>query len=383
MSRWSILAAVVVTQTGSISLVYGLPFLIPLMREAEGVSLTRAGTIATAPLLGVMATLIAWGALADRFGERLIMFIGTLGTGLCGIAAATLPGTGGLTVALVAAGAFGSSINVTSGRAILAAFAVNQRGLAMGIRQSAQPLGLSLAAVLLPPLGVAWGYREALLVPAGICLVMAFVVAFVVPTYPRPERSGVRAPSPYRDVRLWRVHGASALLVWPQFAAAVFALTYLVSEQGWDPVAAGAVLAVVQLAGALARVGAGIWSDRVASRMRPIRTIAIAGTVAMLAWAVGDAVAPALALAGMIAAMIISVSPNGLSFTATAELAGPAWAGRAMGLQNTGQNSMAMAVAPAFGAIVTAFGWPWALAVSALFPLMAVGLTPVRGEVSG
>lgn len=381
-SRWSILTVIVVAQTGSISLLFGVPFLIPLMRVSEGVTLTQAGTVAGAPLLGMLGTLIIWGALADRFGERLIMTIGTLGTGVCGVGAALIDGTASFGLALVAAGAFGSSINVTSGRAILAAFDVSQRGLAMGIRQSAQPLGLSLAAVILPPLGLAWGYRAALLVPAGICLVMGLVVAVVVPSHPRERRSKVKAPSPYRDIRLWRVHLASALLVWPQFVGAVFALTYLVSEQGWDPVTAGALLAVAQLLGAGGRIGAGIWSDRVDSRMRPMRIIAAAGTVSMVLWALGDVFAPELALLGLVAVTVIAASPNGLSFTATAELAGPAWAGRAMGVQNTGQNTMAMAVAPAFAAIVTAIGWPLALTVGALFPLIAVGLTPVRGERS-
>ncbi|MGH3858589.1 MFS transporter [Actinokineospora sp.] len=379
-SRWSILTVIVVAQTGSISLLYGVPFLIPLMREAEGITLTQAGTLAAAPLLGVLAMLIIWGALADRFGERLIMTVGTLGTGVCGVGAALIDGPAALGLALVAAGGFGSSINVTSGRAILAAFDVTQRGLAMGIRQSAQPLGLSLAAAILPPLGLAWGYREALLVPAGICLVMGLVVAVVVPSHPREERSHVRAPSPYRDQRLWRVHLASALLVWPQFVGAVFALTYLVTEQRWDPVTAGALLAVVQLLGAGGRIGAGIWSDRVDSRMRPMRIIAAAGTVSMVVWALGDVFAAPLALFGLVAVTIIAACPNGLSFTATAELAGPAWAGRAMGVQNTGQNSMALAVAPAFAAIVTAIGWPLALIAAAVFPLVAVGLTPVRGE---
>lgn len=381
-SRWSILTVIVVAQTGSISLLFGVPFLIPLMRVSEGVTLTQAGTVAGAPLLGMLGTLIIWGALADRFGERLIMTIGTLGTGVCGVGAALIDGTASFGLALVAAGAFGSSINVTSGRAILAAFDVSQRGLAMGIRQSAQPLGLSLAAVILPPLGLAWGYRAALLVPAGICLVMGLVVAVVVPTHPRERRSKVKAPSPYRGIRLWRVHLASALLVWPQFVGAVFALTYLVTEQGWDPVTAGALLAVAQLLSAGGRIGAGIWSDRVNSRMRPMRIIAAAGTVSMVLWALGDVFAPALALLGLVAVTVIAASPNGLAFTATAELAGPAWAGRAMGVQNTGQNTMAMAVAPAFAAIVTATGWPLALTVGALFPLIAVGLTPVRGEKS-
>lgn len=382
-SRWSILTVIVVAQTGSISLLFGVPFLIPLMRGSEGITLTQAGTVAAAPLLGLLATLIIWGALADRFGERLIMTIGILGTGVCGVAATLTDGTAALGFALVAAGAFGSSINVTSGRAILAAFDVSQRGLAMGIRQSAQPLGLSLAAVILPPVGLAWGYREALLVPAGICLVMGVVVAVVVPSHPREERSRIRAPSPYRDMRLWRVHLASALLVWPQFVGAVFALTYLVSEQGWDPVSAGAVLAVVQLLGAGGRIGVGVWSDRVDSRMRPMRIIAAAGTVSMVVWALGDVFAPALALFGLVAVTVIAACPNGLAFTATAELAGPAWAGRAMGVQNTGQNSMAMAVAPVFAAVVTAIGWPLALTAAAVFPLVAVGLTPVRGERSG
>ncbi|SDI60684.1 Sugar phosphate permease [Actinokineospora alba] len=382
-SRWSILTVIVVAQTGSISLLFGVPFLIPLMRETEGITLTQAGTVAAAPLLGLLATLIIWGALADRFGERLIMTIGILGTGVCGAGATLTDGTAALGLALVAAGAFGSSINVTSGRAILAAFDVSQRGLAMGIRQSAQPLGLSLAAVILPPVGLAWGYREALLVPAGICLVMGVVVAVVVPSHPREERSRVRAPSPYRDMRLWRVHLASTLLVWPQFVGGVFALTYLVSEQGWDPVSAGALLAVVQLLGAGGRIGVGVWSDRVDSRMRPMRIIAAAGTVSMIVWALGDVFAPALALFGLVAVTVIAACPNGLAFTATAELAGPAWAGRAMGVQNTGQNSMAMTVAPVFAAVVTAIGWPLALTAAAVFPLVAVGLTPVRGERSG
>jgi MFS family permease len=377
-----ILTVVVVAQTASISLVFGLPFLIPLMQRDEHIGLTEAGTIAAAPLLGMLATLIIWGALADRFGERTIMVVGMVGTGIAEFAAGTLPGVGPLGIALVAAGVFAASINVTSGRAVLVAFDVSERGLAMGIRQCGQPLGLSLAAVLLPPLGAAWDYRAALLVPAGLCVITAVFVAVVVPSHPRERRTQVKAPSPYRDARLWRVHIASALLVWPQFVSSMFALTYLVTEQGWDAVVAGAVLAVVQLMGAAGRIGVGVWSDRVASRMRPMRLIAAACTASMLVWAVGDTVAPALALGGLLAVLIISCSPNGLSFTATAELAGPAWAGRAMGVQNTGQNSMGLAVAPAFGAIVTAIDWPLALAVMAVFPLIAVGMTPVRGESS-
>ena len=68
------------------------------------------------------------------------------------------------------------------------------------------------------------------------------------------------------------------------------------------------------------------------------------------------------------AALIVTVTDNGLGFTATAELAGPFWAGRALGVQNTAQNVVAMAAAPVFGALITAFGYPLALVTAAVFP---------------
>ena len=71
----------------------------------------------------------------------------------------------------------------------------------------------------------------------------------------------------------------------------------------------------------------------------------------MILWAVGDVFASWLAVAALVAALIVTVTDNGLGFTATAELAGPFWAGRALGVQNTGQNIAAMAAAPLFGAL--------------------------------
>jgi hypothetical protein len=63
----------------------------------------------------------------------------------------------------------------------------------------------------------------------------------------RPERSAgaPRAASPYRSPVLWRVHGASTLLVVPQFVVAAFSVDFLVREASWSAFAAGAVAAVL------------------------------------------------------------------------------------------------------------------------------------------
>jgi MFS family permease len=179
---------------------------------------------------------------------------------------------------------------------------------------------------------------------------------------------------------LWRIHAASALLVVPQFAVATFALVFLVDAHGLDPVTAGRILAVAQACGAFSRLGAGVWSDRVGSRMRPMRALAVATAVILGALAAGAAVRAPWAVAVLFAAVIVSVSTNGLAFTAVAEHAGSSWAGRALGIQNTGQNAFAAATPPVLAAVIGAAGYAVAFGVVALFPLAAAGLVPVGGE---
>jgi sugar phosphate permease len=382
--RWLILAAGISAQTTVCAFLYGLAFVIPELQRSAGISLAEAGLLVSAPILGLLLALIAWGAAADRYGERLVMTIGVAGTGVMLLACLALDGLVAFGGGLVLAGMFGASVNAASGRVVLGWFAANQRGLAMGLRQTSQPLGVGIAAATLPPLARHWGFAAALAVPAVLCLLAALFVLLVVIDPPRPAPAATTTTaSPYRlepATTLLRLHTASALLVAPQFCAATFALTYLVSRRDWDPVVAGRLVAVVQLVGAAGRIVVGVWSDRVASRMRPMRVIAVLVTGCMVLWCVGDLLASPLAVAAVVAALIVTVTPNGLGFTSTAELAGPHWAGRALGVQNTGQNAMAMVAAPMFGALITAAGYPTALVVAAAFPAVAVALTPVPGE---
>lgn len=382
MRRWLILAVGIAAQATTSSFLYGMPFLIPELQRTSGASLTEAGVLVSAPLLGLLTALIAWGAAADRFGERVVLTVGLAATGALLLASLFLPGPAAFGIGLLLAGAAGASVNAASGRVVLGWFGPRERGLAMGLRQTSQPLGVGLAAATLPALAERFGYVAALALPAGLCLVSAVLVAVVVVDPPRPPRPAVSA-SPYRSgtgTTLTRLHVASALLVAPQFMAGTFAVTFLVSERSWSAVDAGHLVAVVSVAGAAGRIAAGAWSDRVGNRLGPMRVIAVLAMLTMLAWAAGDLLDSWLAVAALVAALVVSVTDNGLGFTATAELAGPFWAGRALGVQNTGQNVVAMAVAPVFGALITAFGYPWTLAVAALFPLAGAFLTPVAGE---
>ncbi len=155
-------------------------------------------------------------------------------------------------------------------------------------------------------------------------------------------------------------------------------LVWLIDDKGWSTFAASALVASTQLLGAAGRIGAGWWSDRVGSRLGPMRTVAIAAAATMLS--LGLLSGTPLAIALIVIATAVTVADNGLAFTAVAEIGGPYWSGRAMGLQNTGQYVVSALVPPVVGAIVSGRGYGFAFAVVAVFPLLAIPLVPVRGE---
>lgn len=382
--RWVVLGVGLIGLIAGCAAQYGYAYLIPAWRS-EGMTLEQASLFVIAPIAGILCTLIAWGAAADRWGERLILVIGLGLAGVAELLAATTTDALGRWLLLFAVGATSSAIHAASGRLILGWFGARERGLAMGIRQMGLPLGVGAAALVLPQLAIG-GTAPALVALGVACLLTALLIWVVVRDPLRPEAARVAAASPYREPFLWRIHAASGLLVIPQYAVAVFAFDYLVSALGWDITAAGVLLAATQITGALTRLVAGWWSDRAGSRLGPMRIVAVAIGVSMVllaAFAVADLPLAVVALAG---AAVITTSPNGLAFTAVAERAGARWAGRALGIQNTFQNAIATLVPTPLAILIGAAGggavaYGVAFATVALLPFVAAALVPVAGEV--
>jgi sugar phosphate permease len=384
--RWLILAVGLVAMTAGCTFQYGLAYLIPALRH-EGFSLELASVLVACPTAGLLLTLIGWGAAADRWGERLVLATGLSVAGAVLLAAAGVHGVAGLGLCLAAAGAAGGSVFAASGRLILGWFARQERGLAMGIRQSSQPLGVALAAATLPALSGS-GTARPLDFLGAFCLAAAVLVVLLVRDPDRdqgpagaPRPDGQRG-SPYRQPVLWRIHAASALLVVPQFTVATFALVFLVDARGWTALAAGRLLAGAQVCGAASRLGAGYWSDRAGSRMRPMRILAVSTGIGMLALAAAAGAGWRAAVPVLLACGVVAVSTNGLAFTAVAEYAGSAWAGRALGVQNTGQNALAAATPPVLALAIGSIGFGASFAVVAAFPLIAAAFVPVAAEAT-
>lgn len=383
------LALGVAAQAAGTVLVSTPAYLIPLLHLQRGLPLAQTGLLVAAPTVGTVLTLVAWGALADRHGERWVIAGGLALTAVFAFAAAAVPGYTGLGLLLLLGGAAAASTNAASGRVVIGWFPRSRRGLAMGIRQMSQPLGVAIAALTVPPLADRAGIWAPLLLAGLLTAILALACAVGITNPPRPAaaqagQSAEGPANPYRGNRfLARIHLLSLLLVVPQFTLSIFGLVWLITALGWSATAAGAVIAAAQFTGAIGRILVGQLSDQVGSRVRVLRWVAVSGIVAMLALAGCGALHWAAASAAvLVLASAVSVADNGLSYTSVAEAAGPSWSGKALGLQNTGQFLAASAVGPGIGALIAIVGYPVTFALVALTPLAALLLVPPRDEHS-
>jgi MFS family permease len=380
--RWSMLVIALAATLCANVFINGAAFLIPTLHSERGLDLAKAGLLSSMPSFGMVVTLIAWGYIVDRVGERIVLALGSALTAAAAFAAASVQSLVAVGVFLLLGGMAVASSNSASGRLVVGWFPPERRGLVMGIRQTAQPLGVGLGALVIPRLAESHGVSVALLFPALVCAASAVVCAVAVKDPPRPPRAEAAdadLANPYRgSAVLWRIHAVSVLLVAPQAVVWTFTLVWLMTERGWSAASAGAMVTAAQVLGAGGRIAAGRWSDIVGSRLRPIRTIALGAAVSMGLLALTDWLDSPLSVAMMVIASVITVSDNGLAFTAIAEIAGPFWSGRALGTQNTSQLLTAGIVPPLFGGLIGLAGYPAAFAACALFPVAAIPLVPVE-----
>jgi len=367
--RWVILAAGTVTQTSFAAIYFGVAVLAPALQDRYGLSLRQLGLVLAAVNAGSLLTLLPWGLAADRFGERFVTASGLAVASGALVVGATTATFVPLLLALLVAGAAAAGQNAATGRAVMHWFARAERGLALGIRQTAVPLAGAIVSLGLPHVG---SVRTGLLALAAGCLAAALVAAVLLREGVLPEsEAAVPSRATLRDRRIWRLSWGSSLLLAPQICLVGFAVLFLHERRGFSPAAAAGVLAVVQLLGIAARIAAGRWSDLLGSRIVPIRLIALGltfavGLTAALVSAPREVLVPVLVIAG-----VLAMSWNGLSFTVAAETAGRARSGAALGLQQTALAATGALLPPAFAVLVAATSWRTGFGLVALAPLAA------------
>jgi sugar phosphate permease len=346
--------------------------LAPALRDRYDLSLGQVGLALSSFWIGPILTLLPWGLLADRIGERIVLATGLTVCGVLVAAAGWVDSFAGLVLLLSVAGGMGASVNAASGRAVMHWFSARQRGLALGVRQTAIPIGGAVVALSLPAVDDAGGLKASFVFMGAICVAAAAVAAIAVREAPRtaPELEPEVVEWTLRDRRLWIVSIGSGLYLFAQIALLSFLVLFLHDERGLSPGEAAAVLAALQVCAVGTRIGSGRLSDAMQDRIRPLRWIGLASAAGLLVTALLVDAPLVVLIPVMVVAGAISMAWNGLSVTAVAELAGRERSGAAIGFQQTTLGAIGVIVPVAFAHLVDTASWKAGFAAAAIGPVV-------------
>ncbi len=362
--RWVVLFIGALAQGLNAAVFLGLPAITPQLRDHFDLTLPQVGLLLGAVNLGTMIALVPWGFFADKRGERLAMTIGGFGAAGC-LAAAALGNAWLAGVALLCAGLFGASVNAASGRAVMSWFRAGKRGLAMGVRQTATPLGAALTAAFLPGIAITSGVPMAFVALASVTAFVALAVALLIREPPGATRGGSDHGLILKDPRLLRLSLASGLLVVPQFTATALLVALLVDHRGLTVTAAALVFGIAQALGGAGRLAVGVWSDRVRSRVGPLKIVSVATAVGFVVVAVLDQAPVPVLLAVLVPTSALALCWNGLAVTEAGELAPDGRSATAIAMQNSA-NYLSAAITPAIaGWVAVHVAWPAAMVLAA------------------
>lgn len=362
--------------------------LAPVLGRDLALSSAQLGLIVTAFYVGAIGVLLFAATAADRWGPRRLFLAGPalIAAGL--LAASRAPSFGQLLLFMAVAGVGNGIALPPTTRAVMEWFGPAARGSAMSIKQTGLPLA-GLLVALAVPLGLGQvGWRGSLALIAAVTLLsgaLAFALYRDAPGGHAPEvaRGGGLATLA-RDPRLLAVTGFATVMSGIQLALVGFLVLYFHRALGYPLLLAGALLALAQVSGVVARIVSGVLSDRVfGARRQPVLVLmagaAIAGNAA-LALAPADAPVP-LVGAVMVLLGFSAVGWSGVSMALVAELAGRERSSAAAGVALTGSYLGVIVTPPLFGLLVDLTGgYRISFAALGLLAVIAFGFARLASD---
>ncbi|MEQ1775669.1 MAG: MFS transporter, partial [Burkholderiales bacterium] len=262
------LPAAVVAQTFTAAIMFAPAVLAPAASVDIGVPATLVGVVTALIYLSSAMVAPAAGAHVPRIGALRTTQFGLLLAGT-GLALSVIAHPLVIVIAALVIG-LGYGPSTPSGSALLAEHTPPRfRNVIMSVRQTGVPLGGALAGFAIPWLISMGGWRMAVLVCAGACVVIAICLQPLRATLDHPTARAAAAPAGFMDaLRLLRSHAelrrislTAFLFGGVQLSFASFLVVFLVERAGLSMVRAGAVLSVAMLSGMTGRLLWGAAAD--------------------------------------------------------------------------------------------------------------------------
>ncbi len=386
--RWIVLGVAVTAQMLTALVSQGIYTLIPFWQAAYHLSQASAALPVSVMNGGQILSMLLLGRAIDRYGERGVVGSTVVVMGLAAFGAATLASNYLLLLLfLTLLGACYASVQPGGTRAIIRWFPSHQRGMAIGIRQAALPLGTGLAAATLPILAHNYGWSTAVCAAGTFGIIGGALFGAFHRDHARRSTGGdTNLPSSVaegikvlaKDSALRPVLIAGIASAAFQFTFSTHVIAFLSSRLKVEIVAAAFSFAVAQGVGIVGRISLPWVSDHFwpGKRLRSLSWTMCFGAIAGLALMALPAQSPSwLILTIFIALGLFGIGWYPLWLVEVAEMAPRNALGSTISFAMT-LNLIAMSVMPPiFGLIVDLSGYSSAwMSLVAILVLAAFNL---------
>ena len=342
--------------------------LLPFIQEDLLLSKAGLGLFISLLYVGSIAAGIPAGRLADRWGVPKTISLGLLILGLslgtiCFIHSFSLI----IFFVFIAGLGFGA-INPATSKGVIVWFTAQWRATAMAVKQMGFTAGTMAAAIMLPFVAEALGWRRSIFIVSLLVILYAVISIFIYPAsinkvgkMQRHSQVRIKKEEPVwknKSIIIWSVLCIFYAIV--QFSGTGYMAVYMVDYFSFSKVMAGVFLGITQGGGALGRVLWGRVSDMYFSEKRD-REIIVIGFIAALMCILLGLISPDThyIIVGIIAAVFgfTAIGYNALFMTLIGEIAGPEKAGQASGFAVTIAYTGVVIGPPLFGLTVDRFGY--------------------------
>ena len=361
--------------------------LLPLWASEFSLTLTGVGVLKAVYTAGMALSQIPAGILAERWGERRLLVVGTAVTALGYLGVATLATSMLPLAALLLVAGLGSGVQHPLASSLVSrAYETGPRRAALGTYNFAGDLGKIAvpAAVALVVSAIGWRYASgvySLLGLAGTVFIgLALVRIGAGGAEPMTEERGaVGSGWGIRDARGFQALSAIGMIDTATRTALLTFLPFLLLAKGLTVAGLGVALAVLFAGGAAGKFVCGL----VAERVGIIRTV-ILTELATACGIVAVALGPLTVALGVLLPLGIALNGTSSALYATvADLVMPERRARAYGLYYTLVVSASAAAPLLYGALGDALGILATLLVTSAVVLLTVPLCLVlRGALA-
>jgi MFS family permease len=279
---WVILAVGTLVVFGALGLArFGYTMVLPSMQLGLGLNNTQAGGLATANLIGYLALSVLGGALAARFGPRVVITAG-LTVAAAGMLLTGLSNSFPSAAVWRAITGIGSGASNVPAMGLLAAwFVQSRRGMAAGIGVTGSSLALILLGQLVPHVLMVYGWsgwRICWFIFSGMTIGLAALAFILLRNCPSElgllpigaPRGSEAVPSKvsalnwrgvYRSGVVWHLGMIYVAFGFSYIIYMTFFTKYLISEGGYTQESAGRLFMLMGWLSLLCGVAWGWISD--------------------------------------------------------------------------------------------------------------------------